>query len=169
MDGKIPFSRQDYLWRMAQWPSSRTLVAKNIWKLEQEEFTGPQLSPDWKLYYYAKSYIFHCFRTGVVSLCGDVNWSQAALGGQKPNPTRPVTGRSIWRHFAQKGFSTLLDKELSNTGNLIACITLPVTWFCLSVSLTVFKYITLSSITFSCTSNTGIWPSYCSSKDNSNM
>ena len=72
MDGKIPFSRQDYLWRMAQWPSSRTLVAKSIWSLEQEEFTSPQFSPDWKLYY-AKSYIFHCFRTGVVSLCGDVN------------------------------------------------------------------------------------------------
>jgi len=114
MDGKIPFSRQDYLWSMAQWPSSRTLVAKNIWRLEQEEFTGPQLSPDWKLYYYAKSYIFHCFRTGVVSLCGDVKWSQAALGGLRPmqyfkmscakvhhraNSEWPVDSKMILKHF----------------------------------------------------------------------
>ena len=89
MDGKIPFSRQDYLWRMAQWPSSRTLVAKSIWSLEQEEFTSPQFSPDWKLYY-AKSYIFHCFRTGVVSLCGD--WcklvTSSARGAEQLRPMK---------------------------------------------------------------------------------
>ena len=35
--------------------------------------------------------------------------------------TRPVTGRSlrIFRNFTQKGFAILVDKELSNTSNLI--------------------------------------------------